>query len=469
MLTRRLALQTLLPAAAAWGQAGRSSRKPNLVIFLADDLGYGDIGCYGSLDVPTPNIDAIAKAGVRCTDGYVSAAVCSPSRAALLTGRHQQRFGHEFNSGSVEREKEIGFGLPKSERIFPQHLKAAGYTSGMFGKWHLGAHEGYHPLDRGFDEFVGFLPGADDYVTAKTPGAHIAAVPGEGEKMPAKRQYTLMRGRNAVEDDRYLTDVLGAEAVDFIERHKDKPFFVYLPFNAIHTPLQATTKYLDRFANIKNPRHRTLAAMTSALDDAIGSVVKKLRDTGLEKDTLIIFLSDNGCPVMTGAGTNGPLNGEKVTYFEGGIRVPFIVRWKGRLPEGKLYREPVVSRDILPTFLAAAGVPSPTVELDGVDLLPFFNGSKKGAPHQSLFWRAGQGRAVRQGKWKLVEFGDRYTRLFDLSTDLGEKTDVSTEHPDVVRQLQTAWRAWSAQMAKPAWPARYRDVTVNGETLNWEL
>lgn len=466
MIDRRTALATL----AAPLLAQRPARKPNLIVVLADDMGYGDIGCYGSPDVPTPNIDALAKNGTRFTDGYVSCAVCSPSRVALLTGRYQHRLGHEFNSGPPEREAQVNFGLPARARILPQLLKPAGYRSGAVGKWHLGIRPGYHPLERGFDEFFGFLTGGNDYVTENTRAAKAVGADGTGPRIPKSRRDAILRGRETVAEDRYLTDAFTEEAVGFIERNRANPFFLYLAYNAIHTPLHAIEKYLDRFAAIKNERHRILAAMTSALDDGVGALMRKVREAGLERDTLVVFLSDNGCPEMTGAGTNGPLNGEKVTYFEGGIRVPFLMHWPGRIPAGKVYREPVVSRDIAPTFLAAAGVaPQPAIEFDGVDLAPYLNGRGAGKPHDALFWRGGQARAVRKGKWKLLEFGERYTRLFDLEADLGETKDLSAKHPEVVRELRTAWQGWSSQMEKPAWPPRFREVTVNGETLNWEL
>jgi arylsulfatase A-like enzyme len=455
MLTRRGFLGALAAA-----------RKPNLVLILADDMGYGDIGCYGSKDVPTPHLDALAQGGVRFTDGYVSCAVCSPSRAALLTGRYQQRFGHEFNSGPMEREAEVGFGLPVGEKILPDLLRSAGYRSIAIGKWHLGVRPGFHPLERGFDEFFGFLTGGNAFVTPRTAGRRVVASDGDQGRL-AERADPIRRGREPVAEDRYLTDAFADEAVRFIERNRARPFFVYLAPNAIHTPLHALEKYVDRVAGIADEKHRMLAAMTVALDDAVGLVAGKLRELGLERDTLFVFLSDNGCPVSTGAGTNAPLNGEKVTYFEGGIRVPWIMRWPGRIPAGKVYREPVVSRDLMPTFLAAAGVKTPAA-VDGVDLLPFLRGGK-GRPHEALFWRAGKARAVRKGKWKLVEFGEEFTGLYDLSLDVGETRDLSGERPEVLRELREAWAGWSRQMSPPAWPPRYRKLTVNGKELNWEL
>ncbi|MBL8234234.1 MAG: sulfatase-like hydrolase/transferase [Bryobacterales bacterium] len=470
MLTRRAALGSMLAAGASGASAFQEKRKPNFIVILADDLGYGDIGCYGSPDVPTPHIDSIARNGIRFTDGYVSAAVCSPSRAALLTGRYQHRFGHEFNSGPVEREAQINFGLPKSEKILPSYLKEAGYVSGMFGKWHLGARPGYHPNERGFDEFVGFLPGADDFVTERTPDAHATAADGAAGRIPSKRSAPLLRGQQEISDDRYLTEILGDEAEKFIDGHKADPFFLYLPFNAVHTPLQATTKYLRRFDSIKNEKHRMLAAMTAAMDDAVGRLLAKLKETKLDQDTMVVFLSDNGCPMMTGAGSNGTFSGEKVSYYEGGIRVPFLMQWPGRLPSGQIYKHPVVSRDLLPTLLAAAGMQlTENIEFDGINLLPYLTGRNRSAPHEILFWRCGNARVVRKGQWKLIEFGDQFTRLYNLAADPAEKTDLSPERVSLVNELRASWKNWSSQMAPPAWPPRFREVTVHGQTLNWEL
>jgi arylsulfatase A-like enzyme len=467
-MRRRTLLRTLLAAPLA-AAAQTSGRKPNLVILFADDLGYGDIGCYGSPDVPTPHIDSIARNGVRFTDGYVSCAVCSPSRAALLTGRHQQRFGHEFNSGPPEREAQVGFGLPASAKIAPAFLKPAGYRSKIIGKWHLGVRPGYHPMDRGFDEFYGFLTGANAFVTVKTPGARTVETEDKNGAIPAKRDKPIYRNRTPVEEDRYLTDAFAEEAVEFIGRNKQQPFLLYLAFNAVHTPLHATDTYLARFKGISDERHRLLAAMTSSMDDAVGRVLAKLRESGLEKDTLVVFLSDNGCPEITRAGTNGPLNGEKVTYYEGGIRVPFVMQWPGRIPAGKVYREPVVSRDILPTFLTAANVKA-DVTFDGVDLLPFLNGQRgQAVPHEALFWRSGKARVVRKGNWKLLELGDQHVKLFDLSKDIGEHDSVAAKHPQIVKELRTLFAQWEKGMKAPAWPARYRELVVNGEKWNWEL
>ena len=475
MTTRRSAIQSVLGAAACatagWPQNTRSPRQPNLIILLADDLGYGDVKCFGSPDVPTPHIDSIAAGGARFTDGYVSAAVCSPSRAGLLTGRYQQRYGHEYNPGPARRDREQNLGLAHSEMTLPQALKKSGYATGMVGKWHLGSNPPFHPLARGFDEYFGFLSGANSYITSKTPAGQMVDTEDAPAEIIAERREPIYRGREPVMENEYLTEAFRREAVTFIDRHKKEPFFLYMAFNAVHTPLQATQKYLDRFANIANKRHRMLAAMTSAMDDAIGAIVSKIRESGLEKDTVICFLSDNGCPIYTRAGSNGPLNGCKCTYYEGGIRVPFAMQWPGHIPAGQTYRHPVVSRDIFPTFLNLAGARLPQDrEYDGVDLMPYLTSKKEGAPHDILFWRAGSNSAARRGNWKLIAIGEDKNRLYDLATDIGEKKDLSTQHPDVVKELRAALKAWNAKLIAPRWEPRGTPmIPINGENIRWQI
>jgi arylsulfatase A-like enzyme len=470
MLTRRAALQTLAAGlASGFSASAQTARKPNLIILLADDLGYGDVGCFGSPDVPTPHIDSIAASGVRCTDGYVTNAVCSPSRAAILTGRYQHRYGHEFNPGPARRDEAEHLGLPLSETLLPKMLKKAGYSTGMVGKWHLGGNPEFHPMSRGFDEFFGFLHGANSYVTTGTGGRESVDAPGEPKAgVPDSRVQPIFRGRKSVEESDYLTDAFTREAVGYIDRHKRDPFFLYLAFNAVHTPLQATAKYLDRFANIPNPRHRMLAAMTSAMDDGIGKVLGKLKESGLEKDTLIFFLADNGCPIYTGAGSNRPLNGSKCTLYEGGIRVPFAMQWPGRIKPGQVYRKTVSSLDMAPTFLNLAGAASEH-PLDGVDLLPYVTGKNSGAPNEKLFWRMGRNSAARIGNWKLIQIGDK-AKLYDLATDIGEKKDLAAEKPEVVRDLTAAWKAWNAPMVAPLWkPRGTPEIPINGEKITWDI
>ena len=410
--------------------------KPNILFIVGDDMGYADVGFHGCKDIPTPNLDALAAAGVRFTNGYVSGPYCSPTRAGLLTGRYQQRFGHEFNPGGSE-------GLPLTETTIADRLKAAGYVTGLVGKWHLGAKPALHPQKRGFDEFFGFLGGAHSYFA--TAG--------------------ILRGTEPVQELDYTTDAFGREAVAFIERHKAQPWFLYLAFNAVHTPMHATDDRLAKFPAIADKQRRTYDAMMLAMDEAIGSVRKKLADTGLEKNTFVVFISDNGGPVMPGTTINGssnaPLRGSKRTTLEGGIRVPFIVAWPGHLTPG-IYRQPAIQLDVSATALAVAGAKADT--LDGVNLLPHLTGEKSGPPHEALYWRLGQQMAIRAGDWKLVRYdsnADTRTggrnqpvtgaKLYNLADDVGETKDLAAAMPEKVTELQTRWDAWSATLVKPLW------------------
>ena len=414
--------------------AGTGAGQTNIVLILADDLGYGELGVQGCRDIPTPHIDSIARNGVRFTDGYVSCPVCAPTRAGLMTGRYQQRFGFETNP-MPDRRRQAAFGLPREEPTLAERLKPLGYATGIFGKWHLGFTDELIPTARGFDAFFGFLGGKHAYL----PG-HAAVWP-------------LLRGDTPVTEESYLTDTLARESVDFIERHKEEPFFLYLPFNAVHTPLEASEKYLARFAGMDDTTRRTHAAMTAAMDDGVGAVLSKLREHDLEERTLIFFLSDNGGPPRQMTGTNGVLRGYKGEVYEGGIRVPFMVQWKGRLPAGKVYREPVLALDIHTTALAAAGASiSPKRKLDGIDLAPYLTGEKRGGPHEALYWRFEEMRAIREGEWKLVKSaGGRDWELYDLAEDIGEGNDLSGELPAKVRELEAAWDAWNGTLESPRW------------------
>jgi arylsulfatase A-like enzyme len=412
-----------------------AAKQPNIVVIVADDLGYADVGAQGqSKDVKTPNVDTIAANGVRFTNGYVSCPVCSPTRAGLLTGRYQQRFGHEFNPGPQAPEN---FGLPLDQVTLPQALKARGYATGMVGKWHLGSSPDFRPPKRGFDEFYGFLG-----------GAHIYNAVGNGKN-------TVLRGDTPVDSVTYLTEDFGREASDFIERHAsgEKPFFLYMPFNAVHSPPQATDKYLTRFPDVKDQTRRILLAKLSALDDAVGQILGKIREHKLEENTLIVFISDNGGPTAGNGSRNAPLSGFKGEVKEGGIREPFMMQWKGKLPAGKVYDKPVISLDIFPTALAAAGAETPKgVKLDGVNLLPFLTSESDDAPHDKLFWRFGPQYAIREGNYKLRRAEDEtLAKLFDLSADIGEKNDLTKDHPEIVKRLQGEFDEWDAQLEKPRW------------------
>jgi arylsulfatase A-like enzyme len=427
MSSRREFLAGLGGAAVAFAQ---SERKPNIIVIVADDLGYGDTTPYGGKEIPTPAIASLARNGVRFTDGYVSCPVCSPTRAGLITGRYQQRFGHEFNPGPPAQAEE-NFGLPLSETTMAQRLKALGYRTGMVGKWHLGYRPEFHPMKRGFDEYYGFLGGAHSYLDL------------------ADRDNPVMRGTEPVSQIGYLTEDFTREAIAFIERRKSDPFFLYLTYNAVHNPLQATEKYLARFSHIADTRRRTFAAMLSALDDGIGQVMALVRERGIEDDTLVIFISDNGGPTPATTASNGPLRATKGQVFEGGIRVPFIMQWKRRLAAGKTYSQPVIALDILPTALAAAGAGAPA-GLDGVNLLPYLAGGA-GAPHEALYWRFGAQHAVRMGDWKLTASGGGQPMLFHLAKDIGETTDLAAQEPARLEQLKAAWERWNGELAPPRW------------------
>jgi arylsulfatase A-like enzyme len=451
-------------------QTKPAPRKPNIVFILGDDLGYCDVSMYGCREIPTPNIDSIATAGVKFTNGYVTAPVCSPSRAGLMTGRYQQRFGFEFNAGPLPRAlADPEMGLPASEITLAEVMKKAGYATGVIGKWHLGMHPKFQPTHRGFDEYFGFLFGANMYIDPDQPGVKSADPEGFGLRIRTPRN-PIIRNQTPVEETEYLTEAFAREAVAFIERHRSEPFFLYAPFNAPHTPLQATKKYLDRFPQIKDDRRQIYAAMVSALDDAVGAILNKLRDAKLEQDTLVVFLSDNGCATYTRACTNDPLRLGKLTHFEGGFRVPFAMRLPGAIKSGTVYDQPISSLDLFPTAVALAGGKLPADrQYDGVDLLPFLGGKTKTSPHDTLCWRNGENAAIRKGKWKLFRAGD-HIWLYDLSSDIGEQKNLADKHPDMVEQLKKELANWEAGMKQPQWPCRmtgdgFRPV-IDGVKLN---
>ncbi len=415
-------------------------QRPNILFIVGDDMGYADVGFHGCKDIPTPNLDALAASGVRFTNGYVSGPYCSPTRAGLLTGRYQTRFGHEFNPGGGDT------GLPLAERTIADRLKAAGYVTGLVGKWHLGAQPQFHPQKRGFDEFYGFLGGSHDYF--KSAG--------------------ILRGTQPVAELDYTTDAFGREAVAFIERHKGETWFLYLAFNAVHTPMQGTEERLAKFSKEADDKRRTYDAMMLAMDEAIGRVRKKLVETGLEQNTLVCFISDNGGPTMPSttinASRNNPFRGSKRTTLEGGIHVPFVISWAGHVKPG-VFTQPAIQLDLTATALAAAGVQvDQDARLEGANLLPFLAGEKAGTPHEALYWRFGQQMAIRLGDYKLVRYdsnADTLTgarnqpvtsaRLYNLAADIGETKDLAAEMPGKVKELQSKWDTWNAANVPPLW------------------
>lgn len=434
-----------------------AARKPNVIVILADDMGYADVGFNGCKDIPTPHIDSLAAHGVRCSSGYVSHSFCSPTRAGLMTGRYQQRFGHENNPAWLPEDTKVG--LPVSQTTIADVMKSAGFVTGAIGKWHLGAAPCFHPNERGFVEYFGFLGGGHIYLPGLKGGV----------------EYTvpLLRNKEPLELKEYITDVLSREAAAFVARHKTEPFYLYVAYNAVHTPLQAPEKYLSRFTSIADERRRAYAAMTSAMDDGIGLILRALRDNGLERDTLVWFFSDNGGPPYNVSPThNNPLRGNKGTLYEGGIRVPFVVQWRGELPEGTVYEQPVISLDVLPTAATLAGAKLPGgLKLDGVNIVPHLKGEAKGPPHERLFWRTGGGAAwaVREGRYKLLKPGkDAAPQLFDLNSDIGEAKDIVSEKPDVVARLQKAHEAWNTELIPPLFespkPAAKKKARQAGRT-----
>ena len=414
------------------------SRPPNVLLIVGDDMGYADVGFHGCTDIPTPHLDSLARSGVICSQGYVSGPYCSPTRAGLLTGRYQQRFGHEFNPSGPE------LGLPITQSTIADRLQGAGYVTGLVGKWHLGAGKQMHPQQRGFSEFFGFLGGSHSYFE------------------PAG----FLRGTKPIDEMDYATDAFANEATAFVDRHQAKPWFLYLAFNAVHTPMDATDERLAKFSHITDKKRRTYNAMMLAMDDAVGAVITKLAETNQDQDTLVMFISDNGGPTMPGVTVNGsvnaPLRGSKRTTLEGGIRVPFVLSWPGRLKPAR-FEKPVIQLDLAATAIAAAGLQNDP-NMDGVNLLPFLDESQSQPPHEALYWRLGKQMAVRSGDYKLVRYdsnADTLTgknnqpvsvaKLYNLADDIGETKDLAMAMPEKVAELQAKWDAWDVDNVAPLW------------------
>ena len=484
-LTARVAklLAAALAIALAPAHFALAQTKPNVVVILADDLGHGDIGAYGG-DIPTPRIDSIAQGGVRFTAGYVTAPVCNPSRAGLMSGRYQQRWGQEFNYQTTTPDGAPRNSLPQVERTLGSAMKAQGYATGAIGKWHLGMQPGYHPLDRGFDEFFGMASGTK-YVERSWPGIHVydglarfdrSQPPGDGESDDPARtaRRGLVRGRKDAPLEEYVTDQLAKEAVAFIDRHRSEPFFLYVAFNAPHAPLETTDPYYQRVAQFSDERKRIHAAMIVALDDGVGRILDRLQEIGAAENTIVVFTSDNGGPEVSDADgrCNAPYIGHKRNLYEGGIRLPYMIRWPSRVRAGGTFTEMVSTLDLFPTLLAATGAKPDTDSarpLDGVDLLPFISGDgRNGAPHESLYWRSGPNGAVRQGRYKLI-VGGGLVRLYDLEKDPKESHDLSAAMADRVAALRKAWDAWNAQLSTERASGRTEETNLNGDVFRWMI
>jgi arylsulfatase A-like enzyme len=416
---------------------------PNVIFVLVDDMGYADLGCYGSTDIRTPYIDRLAREGVRMTDFYSAAPVCSPTRCAFLTGRYPQRVGIEWAIGlTAEAKRRVGrdwvpvpdarvLGLPSAAPSVARPLKQHGYSTALFGKWHLGSRLESNPLEFGFDEFFGILLGLADYYT----------------KTYVDGMDHLYEGRAPVKQEGYLTDLITGRAVDFIGRQEKRPFFLYVPYNAVHWPFQPPDRPIpmdpkDTFKGTRDDYRR----MLERVDDGVGRMLALLDQQGIADDTLFILSSDNGGERLS---NNRPLFNHKTTLWEGGIRVPCLFRWPARLPKGVVSTQPGISMDLTATILAATGAQPPAEPLDGIDLGPILRGEKAPIP-RTFFWRVARNdrkmKAVRHGDWKYVEDA-MVPMLFNLKDDIGERTDRGFENPSIMAQLKELLSRWEAELA----------------------
>lgn len=510
----------------------------NIVLITVDDLGYKDLSSFGSTDIPTPFIDSIAESGVKFTSAYVTAPLCGPSRAGFITGQYQQKVGVDSNPN----EKGPDLSAPRLSQV----LQGGGYKTAIIGKWHLGTDKEYLPNQTGFDYFWGtptwghyFLPptveeiaaGGDSWMRSRRDSYDPTATftqglgnqqrsttaQGSGSSRAradflANSYNNLWRNGDRITSLEYMTDEISREAVEFIDRSKEGPFFIHVSYNAPHTPLQATQRYLDRFLHIPETEGRRLyAAMVSAVDDGVGRVLHKLDKEGLRENTLIVFFSDNGGAnysdepeersrfyiegtrtekeysekfgkshlrwgraaeqrIGANGAQNGPLRYGKGTLHEGGIRVPFLLSWPSRIPAGKVVEYPISALDLFPTAVAAAELQLPeNVPFDGKDLTPFLTGNVEGIPHQTLFWRYQQAGAVRDGDWKLIRIGEEKTHLYNLAENLGESDNLAERFPEKLEELNNKWVAWNSTLPPPPAPpgssAAPAPVASNNEQL----
>ncbi len=432
-------LSLTLLAIIGCAQEPNKPSKPNIIIILTDDQGYQDVGFNGSTEIPTPNIDRIAKNGVVFTNGYVSYSVCGPSRAGLITGRYQDRFN--FVKNPLFEINDIDQGIPLGEELISEALNNVGYNTLAIGKWHLGAHKDQRPLKQGFDEHFGFLSGGHKYFPKNWTLNDLSEVNSHSDGYITK----LLHNGKRVEEKEYLTEALSREAVNFIKRKRKDPFFIYLAYNAPHVPLQATEKYLKRFPNIKNRKRKIYAAMVSAVDDGVGNVLDALDEMGITENTIVYFLSDNG-GASNNEANNDPLRGKKGTLYEGGIRVPFAMQWPKMIEEGQTYDKPIISFDIFATLAEYAGF-KPKNEIDGVNIIPFLNGDSNKTPHEYLFWRkkfAQVKTSVRHNDYKLVKEKNIKLQLFNLTKDKSEKNP--TTNTDEFNDLSKNFDAWEKKM-----------------------
>ena len=413
------------------------NKPPNIIIVLTDDQGFKDVGFNGSQDILTPNIDKLAKQGIVFSNGYVSHPYCSPSRAGIMTGRYQQRFGHEHNVPFDPED--VTMGTPTTEVFLPQKMKDAGYNTYAIGKWHLGDHPSFLPHNRGFDKWFGFSGGNMNYW----------GFPQKNNRMNVQRNDFKV---NASELS-YLTDDFTKEALSNIEQNGDKPFFMFLSYNAPHSPDHTTIEYLNKTAHIEFGKRSVYGALIAGIDSGVGKIDALLTKKGIRDNTMIIFLSDNGGRLD--AANNNPFRGHKGMLFEGGIRVPFALSWPAKLPKGITYSAPIISLDLFATCMAAAGLESNASDkLDGINLLPFLSAASNQDNERTLYWRVAGGEeyAIRKGNFKLIKSAYKgKTMLFDLEQDEMEIYDVAAEHPAVVAQLLKLYENWDSELQPPLW------------------
>ena len=418
--------------------------KPNIILIISDDAGYADFGFHGSNVMQTPHLDKLASQGMLFKQAYVTAAVCGPARAGILTGKYQQRFGFEENNvpGYMSHYlvTDDDMGLPLNQKTIADHLKALGYRTALFGKWHQGNADQFHPLHRGFDQFYGFRGGARSYF------------PFNEHNYTKRLEDILERDfKQFGETNKYLTDALADETCAFIDKNYRQPFFIILAFNAVHTPMEAEEQDLAKFPELIGKRKK-LAAMTLSMDRACGKVFDKISELNLDENTIIIFTNDNGGPSDSNHSDNSPLSGSKANHLEGGIRVPFLLRWTGVIAEKSVYEHPISMLDLLPTFVTAAGGSiDDFAEIDGVNLWPYLNGDVGERPHQTLFWKKENRGAIRDGDWKMLRFPDRPAELYDLSQDISETNNLAMEYPNKVKVLYKKLFEWELTLQRPLW------------------
>lgn len=462
-MKKRISLYLLLLLCASYTYA-QSDTKPNFLVILADDLGYGDLGYTGCKDIYTPNIDKLAENGVEITNGYVTHPYCGPSRSGLMTGRYQARFGMEINITNSHFDEYSG--LPTTEKTFATRLKKAGYTTGAIGKWHLGAAYPFHPNNRGFDYFYGFLSGGHSYFPSNVTTTHPLRIKGEPDGQPHYSAneggyWPLMRNNHSAEFDEYLTTALSKDAAKFVSQ-ADKPFMLYLAYNAPHEPLEAPKETIAKYAHIENKKRRTYAAMIDEMDRGIGMVIEALKKSGKFDNTVIFFLSDNGGAASvirkkhgkkTIYSNSGPFRDGKGSMREGGSHVPFIVHWPAGIKKTGKFEGLVSALDIAATTVALGGGDTSGNSLEGENLIPFLNAEKKGSPHQALYWRTEGGKwAVRTEKAKFLLTHDTdKPELYDMKKDPYETTDISDKATKKRKQLAELWNEWNKDNANNIW------------------